>query len=97
MIPLLAVLLVAAVVIWREQVNKTLLTVQGSLSVNLISLQSCVADLVRQTINRVSPEETPEAPPVVYSVKVDVPPYMLGEEGGVVYDNAWNTLVDECG
>ena len=96
-IPLLAVLLVAAVVIWREQVNKMLITVQGSLSVNLISLQSCVADLVRQTMNRVTPEETPEAPPVIYSVKVDVPPYMLGEEGEVVYDNAWNTLVDECG
>ena len=44
-------------------------------------------------------EETPEAPPVVYSVKkqVDMPPYMLSEEAEAVYDNTWNTLVNESG
>ena len=44
-------------------------------------------------------EETPEAPPVVYSVKkqVDMPPYMLSEEEEAVYDNTWNTLVNESG
>ena len=99
-IPLLAVLLVgivAAVVIWRNQVKEMLISVQSCLSVNLISLQSCLADLVRQASNRASPEETPEAPPVIYSVKVDVPPYMLGEEGEVVYDNLWDSSVDKSG